>query len=358
MNISLRAIVGILFLLPAFTGFAQTSSTPAPQTAARANKQLETVKTVTSSSTEDHTFELPLTCDETGNIYMKSRTDGFSAIHKYNLAGERVSSFAASTCPDIKVQIAGGFFVAPDGRVSQVVFSPNDAQSSILVFKDDGSCHSKVKLDTPFSFQPYQLAVLPSGAMLISGLRWSVRDKAYLAYLGLFSAGGTVLKEVDLADESSLEEPAVGKPATLATRDTTKPDPSVTRGDMQLAADGKTYLLRSGSPAEIYAISQGGVVVRRFTIDPAVSGLRPLQIHVDGTRIAVLFQNPGPGSERTLLKVVDLHGNTIAEYEHLVTDGRATLFATFACYSYPGDRFTFLTTSRDNNLVMKIAEPR
>jgi hypothetical protein len=352
----LRVVLGICSLFATVTGFAQASRA-SKQQASSSGRQLEIVKTATTSSTQ-YVFEMPLKCDDAGNIYVKSREEGFSAIHKFSPAGERVASFAASTCPDIKVQIAGAFFVAPDGRVSQVVFSPNEMQPSILVFKDDGSCHSKIKLDTTFSFQPYQFVVLPSGAMLVSGLRWSAQDRAHLPYLGLFSASGSVLKEVDLADESSLEEPTVGTSPIPAARDTSSSDPTVTRGEVQLAADGIAYLMRSGSPTQIYAISQGGVVVRRFTIDPGDSRLTPAQMHVAGNRIAILFLDPKPGSKRTLLKIVDLHGNPMAEYTQIQKDGRPALLPTLACYSFPPDRFSFLATPREGKLTIEIAEPR
>jgi len=356
MTIASLAVPGIALLCVAIAGVAQTSQVPKQQASSMA-QQLEIVKTVSTSST-DYVFEAPILCDDSSNIYLKSREEGVAAIHKFNPAGERVASFVAGTCPDIKVQIAGSFFVAPDGRVSQAVVSPNDPQTSILVFKDDGTCHSRIKLDTSFSFQPYQLAVLPSGAMLISGLRWSARDKAYLPYLGLFSASGTVLKEVDLSDESSLEEPSPGMPALPATSDRSRPDPSVARGDMQLGADGNAYLMRWGSPAEIFAISQGGVVVRRFTIESGDPGLRPVQMHAGGHRIAVLFLDSNPENRRTLLKVVDLHGNPVAEYTHVLGDAGAALLQTFACYSENPERFSFLHTPKDGKMAIEIAEPR
>jgi hypothetical protein len=351
-----QAILRASLLLAASMAYGQTGGVVASPTVAGSRAQLGVVKTVTTSSTEDDDFELPVNCDETGNVYMKSRSDGISAIHKYNPAGERIASFMASTCPDTKVQIAGTFFVAQDGRVSQVVFPPNEPQTSILVFEDDGSCHAKIKLDTPFSFQPYQLAVLPSGAMLISGLRWFPRGKAYLPYVSLFSASGSVLKEVDLSDESSLEESVDGKTPRPVAQDKSKPDSSVTHGNMLVAADGNVYLMRSGSEAEIYAISQGGVVVRRFTIDPGDSDFTPREMHADGTRLAVLFSDSR--TKRDLMKVVDLHGNLIAEYTTILRDGKPSLFPTFACYSLLGDKFTFLTISKDNKLLIEIAQPR
>ena len=353
---SLQSVLASSFLFATAIACAQTSLPSAPTIAAKHGAELKLWKTIESASTEDSVFELPINCDEAGNIYMKSGSDGFSVIHKYNPAGERTTSFAANTCPDVKVQVAGTFFVAPDGRVSQVVFPPNEPQSSILLFEDDGSCHAKIKLDTQFSFQPYQLAEFPSGAMLVSGLLWSPHDKAYLPYLGLFSASGSLLKEVDLNDESSLEEPAKGITPVPLHRDNSKPDQSVTKGGMQLAADGKAYLMRSGSPAVVYAISQGGVVVRRFTIDPGDPGLTSREMHAAGNRIAVLFTDSR--ARRQLVKIVDLNGNPVNEYTHIFGGGQSAMFPTFACYSLPGDKFTFLTTSKDNKLVIESAEPR
>jgi hypothetical protein len=127
---------------------------------------------------------------------------------------------------------------------------------------------------------------------------------------------------------------------------------------MQLAADGKAYLMRNGSPAVIYAISQGGVVVRRFTIDSGDPGLKLSQMQIGGNHIALLFLDPDPGSRRTLLQVVDLHGNPVAEYTQILRDGRTGLLPTFARYSENPERFSFLTTPKDGKLAIEIAEPR
>jgi len=121
-------------------------------------------------------------------------------------------------------------------------------------------------------------------------------------------------------------------------------------------SDGNVYLMRNGPAAEIYVISQGGVVVRRFAVDPGDSVFSSREMHAAVNRLAVVFTDSS--AKRELMKVVDLHGNPVAEYTGILRNGVSGPFPPFACYSLPGDKFTFLTTSKDNKLLIEIAEPR
>ncbi len=169
---------------------------------------LQIAKTVPSNDVA-RSFATPLQCDADGNVYSRSDSDGFPSIHKINPKGERTASFVATSCSDIKMQHTGQFFIAQDGRVYEVAF-PLEDKPHVLIFKDDGTCHSKIKLDTPFSFSPYQLVVFPSGNMLIAGTRWRAQLKQYVPYTALFSSSGTVLKDVDL--DSDPEKPQGAAP--------------------------------------------------------------------------------------------------------------------------------------------------
>jgi hypothetical protein len=175
-------------------GAAQQSEQPTP---ARPASHLEVTKTIKASEIM-RAFETPIECDDAGDIFLKTDIDGFPAIHKISAAGERVATYAANSCPDVKVQIAARFTVMPDGRVYQVIFPPEGQYRYVFVFKDDGTCHSTIRLDTPFSFNPYELVVFPSGNMIISGLRWVPQARGMVPYTGLFSSSGTILKEIDL----------------------------------------------------------------------------------------------------------------------------------------------------------------
>jgi len=332
--------------------FAQAGDKTEPQNLVTKG-ELQITKTVPSSDIAV-SFETPLQCDADGNVYLKSDSDGFPAIRKLSPKGERTASFVPSSCSDIKVHLAGNFFVASDGRLYQVAFPPNDPLRYVLVFDDDGTCHSKIKLDTPFSFMPYQLVTFPSGNMMISGARWQAQSKSYVRYTALFSSSGTVLKEVDF--QSNPTAPTVEAAAGSVSETEQEQRHSLARGAMLLASDNNAYLMRSGPVATIYAISEGGSVMRRFRVDPGEPGVMADGMHIAGNRIAVLFA--GAHGSHALIKVVDLEGKPLAQYEAPTRNGRSTLGAVFACYSYPPEDFTFLTTIEDNKVALRTVEPR
>ena len=59
------------------------------------------------------------------------------------------------------------------------------------------------------------------------------------------------------------------------------------------------------------------------------------------------------------MKVLDLEGNELGTYADSVQNGVSLLGLGFACYSTGSpDHFTFLGTSEDYRLVVKIAEPQ
>jgi hypothetical protein len=317
------------------------------------NGVLEITKTVASSDTTA-VFTMPLQCDADGNVYLKSDTDGFPDIHKISPKGERMASFVPTSCSDIKVHLAGEFFVASDGRVYQVAVPPDGMQPFVLVFDDDGTCHSKIKLDTPFPFKPSQLVTFPSGNMLSSGMRWRPQLKSYMFYTALFSSSGTILKDIDF--ESDATTATHGDSAGSVKETEQEQTHSLSRGAMLLAPDNNAYLMRSGAGATIYAISEGGSVIRSFRVDAGESDVMACGMHLAGNRIAVLFG--GSNASRALIKVVDLEGKPLAQYSAPIKNGRSTLSLTFACYSYPPEAFTFLDTTKDEKLVLQTVEPR
>lgn len=75
---------------------------------------------------------------------------------------------------------------------------------------------------------------------------------------------------------------------------------------MEAGADGNIYLMRWTAPAIFYAISPGGEVVRRFTVDPGDRNYRSVTMHISGSRIATLFLQPH--TKETLMKITDLEG--------------------------------------------------
>jgi hypothetical protein len=174
-------------------------------------------------------------------------------------------------------------------------------------------------------------------------------------YTALFSSSGNVLKAIELRDDAELERRAIEGDPKVASVTNPSGNSAVARGQMELASDGNVYLMRRMSPAVLYAISEGGAVVRRFTVDPGESDLMPTEMHIAGSRIAILFRNVR--TNRTLLKLVNLEGKGVASYTEPTENGKPKLGLAFACYSFPPDKFTFLTTFDDNRVGLRIAEP-
>jgi hypothetical protein len=123
--------------------------------------------------------------------------------------------------------------------------------------------------------------------------------------------------------------------------------------------------MRSTSPAIFYALSAGGEVLRRFTVDPGDISYGPVAMHVSGNRIAVLFREPQ--TQEKIMKIVDLEGRELATYSADVrypadAEGKErktqALGGAFACYTTNPDRFIFLATGADDKLRFRIAEAR
>src|ERR1039458_2777477 len=348
MKSLLLLVLGGLLCYAAVSVSAQVSEKPT---------DLEVTKTIKASEIATD-FELPITCDRSGNVYLKSESDGVSEVRKITTTGIRATTFSGASCPDIKVQVAAGLFVSSDERLYQVVYPAEGRYRYVLMFNRDGTCRSEVKLDTPFSFVPYQIVVFPSGTMLAAGLRWSAdrEVKAMWPFTALFSSNGSIVKELVLPDDVAIHklgaegDPRVTRPTNPSSNS------AVARGAMRLGSDGNAYLMRRLSPAIVYSISESGSVVRRFTVDPGDPGFMPSSMQTAGDRLVVLFRNAQ--SNRTLLKVVDLAGHDAAEYVDPMDGGRPHLGLAFACYSNSPDRFTFLSTFDDDRLGLVTAEPR
>jgi hypothetical protein len=332
---------------------AQQATKPATRPA-HAATNLQVTKTIKASGDTTTVFALPILCDADSNIYMRTDSDGFPSIHKLKSNGDLAARYTASSCPEIRVQIAGQFTVAPDERVYQFVFAPDDVNRYLFVFNSDGTCHSTIKLDAQGVLTPYQIVVFPSGNMLIAGQRWSAKLKSMLPYTALFNSSGTALKEIDLDNDA--QTPDAEGPRSTGVPPDTNVKGAISGGSMQIGGNGNVYLMRKASPATIYAISEGGMLVRRFVVDPGDVSLMPLEMQVAGTQLAIFFRDSQ--AARAVIEVVDLEGHEVARYDEPPNKlGRSALGAVFACYSTNPDRFVFLTSIHDRS-GLNIVEAR
>lgn len=339
----------------------QQSSTAARGTMPAARLDGELVRSQTITSTEAiASFHLPLRCDADGNIYLRTESGPLSAILKLNPKGERLSVFEPSSSPNFKIDVAAYFDLDQDGRdVYELVF-PHEINRYVFAFGSDGTIKSTIKLQPGFPFMPKKLAVFPTGQFLISGEEYDAdRSAAMWPFTGIFAADGRMLKEIELEDDKTFHDMAASGDTRAALQGTPHANRAIDNGQVEVAADGNAYLMRWASPAIFYVISPGGEVIRRFTVDPGDSGYYPSAMHVNKTRIAVLFVELQKGDG--IMKVVDLEGHGVATYAEPKTDpkvGTSPLGAAFACYIENPTRFIFLGADDDNRLQLVTAEPR
>jgi hypothetical protein len=319
---------------------------------------LSLVSTVRVPSEPAGMFVEPLQCDADDHLYLRTYSDGLPSIRKLNPKGERISIFQPTVAPDLKVDFAGYFSVAPDGDVYQLIAAHEQVTRYVLHYTADGNYKSKAKLETRFRWQPKQVAAFASGNLLVTGLEadQDINNPAMWPFTGIFSPDGTLLKEVVLQDDEDIHSAAAAGDVRFSPPEAPSNNPAVGRGAMETAADGNIYLMRWLSPAVFSVISPGGAVLRRFTVDPGDPDYMPAGMHIAGGNIAVLFFQPQ--LNRKLLKVVDLEGHELATYDEPLLDGKPTLGLAFACYSLNPETFTFLVTTRDQMLGLQVAQPR
>lgn len=260
----------------------------------------------------------------------------------------------------MKVGGTGYFSVTPDGELYALVFAANELTRYVLVFKSDGSYKTKIKLDPGFSWVPSALAVFPNGNLLVTGQEYDRDPKApKLPFTGIFRSDGKLLKELNLADDSALQDMAVAQDSRVVSPALPTSNRAVSWSQIEAARDGNLYLMRWMSPAIVYVISPGGHVVRRFTVDPGNVNLKPASMHISGNRIAFLFYQPQ--SMEKVMRVVDLEGNELANYDELRVNGKpklGILGGAFACYTVQPERFTFLVTDENHRIELKHAGAR
>jgi len=320
---------------------------------------LVTVESVTATS-EVATGFADLVCDGDGNLFLGSESPSVPGIRKLSPKGELTALFQPNANPDVQVMGAGSFSVAEDGEVYLWVGSKNEITRYVLVFKPDGSYKTRIKLQPGFPWVPASIAVFPNGTLLMTGQEYD-KDihQAMWAFTGIFSADGTLLKEVNLEDDQAIHDmTAAHDPRVTSSRNPTS-DRAVSWGRMEAARDGNIYVMRWESPAIFYAVSPGGEVVRRFTVDSGNSDFTPVEMHISGNQIAVLFVQHQ--SMERIMKVVDLEGHEIATYKELSADGKpkpGAIGIAFACYDSKRERFTFLATGDNEKIQLKFAEAR
>ncbi|MGA9642467.1 MAG: hypothetical protein WBQ72_13815 [Terriglobales bacterium] len=296
-----------------------------------------------------------LKCDEDGNLYMHVDVFGLAGVRKLSPKGEPLALFEAKSSK-VAVYRAGDFSLASNAAVYELISAREPPARYVFVYAPDGKLNSEIKLQTGFFFAPQRIAVFPSGGLFVSGLEPD-KDSPDTSwpFQGIFSSDGTLLKEVNFADDEDIYDLAASGDKRVVLPNNPNSNLAVAGESLEAAADGNIYLMRRISPAILYAVAPGGSV-RGFTVDPGDEDFLPSHMHISGNRITILFRKELTGQQ--ILKVVDLKGHVQVTYEDRGVNGVSELGPAFACYNANTETFTFLTTLEDGKLGIKTAQPQ
>lgn len=306
-------------------------------------------------------LEKPQKCDGEGNLYLQSEHGGAFGIRKVSSKGKILTTFRAATTAEFgEIDYVGDFAVAPNGDVYELVF-PHEVNRYVFVYASDGSFRSAIKLEAGFPWVPTTLGLFPSGDLLVAGLRRGVNSEkkpVSWPFTGVFSRDGRLVREVKFEDDPMIDSMAASRDSRVVSLSNPFSNHAVEYGQAETATDGYVYLMRWLSPAILYAVSPGGDVVRRFTVDPGDPDYRPMAMHLSSNRLAILFFHLQTKEER--MTIVDLHGREVAAYRGFASqDNQPSVesMLAFACFTAQPEVFTGLWTTDSNNLEILVAKP-
>jgi hypothetical protein len=285
----------------------------------------------------------PTTCDEQGRLYVKFDMVGLGMAGSPLLRLSRNGAVEAKF--DTSKALINRYAVRPDGGV--VTVRSERAGKFIDNFSSDGKFESSVLIEHPtIPFFPSQLAVFPSGEILVSGLQY---EAGYRASTAIFDRTGRLLKQFALDGDEEIERAVAGDTRAQQRYSSAIDQSAAIRGD-----DGLVYLMRATSPVTVYAISADGEVVRKIVVDaPGGKGLPDFGIRVAKNRLAVQFRqacdtNVHPCRTDRYAVLDATTGKRLADYE---TDKEAV--GTMACFAPDPDRFLIFS---QNPLGFEIVE--
>ncbi|MBZ5531609.1 MAG: hypothetical protein LAO20_09270 [Acidobacteriia bacterium] len=297
-----------------------------------------------------------VTCDEDGNVYTRlyvheKAIDGtlFQVpIQQVKADGSlgRLFTTAESQLKDLSI---ADFFVGAKGEMYELGWTPKK-EVYVLAFGDDGAIRSKTKLEAPF-FMAYQFAVFKSGEFLVSGTQGQDQHEPFTA---VFDASGRMVKKLSSPEDEGFKKSAeTGDSNSISQSTGGTGNASVELGEAVAGSDGNVYLLRSSSPAVVYAISPAGEIVRTVNVDSGDPALFPTGMKASPGRLALVFHK-GRGATQAdgIVRVVDLQGNSVANYLLNSLWGGGAL----TCYVPPG--FIFANTKSDGFVYFYHAEPK
>jgi hypothetical protein len=286
-------------------------------------------------------------CDEDGNVYLrpydqvraKNHTLLQSPFQKIAPDGALGTLYRNSN--DEPEDFAGRDFAAtPGGDFYEVAYLAKTSQAYVISFSSDGAVKSRLELEGPH-FNPIRFAVFKSGEYLVSGVTPWPETASFTA---VFDTSGKLVKR--------LSEPVEKKGKDESTRDTGATSDSTTRavemGEATSGSDGNVYLLRATSPAQVVAISPGGELLRKFSVDPGRPGMTAQSIKASRDGLAITFMDRRAQGPERVIETVTYSGESRAHY--IIMDEKV-IATGLACYT--SDGFTFVTSSEDGFVYLQ-----
>ena len=288
-------------------------------------------------------------CDSSRNIYVRllDPVDPGQArpVLMFDKAGALQAKFASPHLPELqKGQFEFPFALLPHGGVAVVDWMYPDIH--VVKFSPDGKVESDVQLDFA-RFAPYQLAVFPSGELLLSGVEDGNRahPPRYKSFAAVYDKTGHLTKKLSLEGDGEIDQAIEVGDSRYASHGPGWGNLAVAQGMAATGEDGNVYLVRRTSPATVYVISSSGEVVRKFVVEPQTSGDMPFEMQLAKGKIAFVFDgwtgDRPSGNEK--LAVVDANsGERLEDFE----GGTAgTEFFGLSCYAPDSGAFSFLSMS-------------
>jgi hypothetical protein len=323
-----------------------------------ANAQLAVLrveKTVVSKATfgSNDTVAGGATCDSGGNIYVRvfdpAKQEGRPVL-MFDGAGALQAKFrsphlAKLVGPEIP------FAVLQNGGIVTADWEYPDIY--VVRFSADGRYESEVKLNFT-GFFPYQLAVFPSGELLVSGIeRERQAHSVDRAFTAIFDKSGHLIKRLKLEGDEEIDQ-AIELGDSRYAQEGGHGNFAVESGGLSTGEDGNVYLERSTSPAIVYVISSSGNVIRKLNVAPSTSGDRPFEMQLSKGKLAFVFDGwlGSRSSGNPSLVVVDAANGD--KLEDMGAEGGIGLFG-LACYASESDRFTFVGMSAAKHVEITTA---
>ncbi len=289
---------------------------------------------------------IPVKCDTSGNLYLRSRSEGPATFDVVQLSpdGTRKAAYKSADSPGLKDAFVHDFSIGDDGKVYEIVQALGE-RVFVLKFSPNGEFDSRIEIVAETSFMPAQLVALHDGTFFIAGTENG--DEAQggtgKSVDAIYDASGKLLRKIFLKESVRRNKP------TKLTDRATDLNAAIRFGRVVPGQDGNIYVMRASSPATVYVISPTGKIVRVVKVDSPFEKATPIMLMLDAGRLAIEFSDPtADDTSDTTIRVADaLTGEKIADYRIA-----PELTEAVACYS--DNRFTFIGNSNGWPAIMQV----